>query len=370
MELDQYQQAWKSTAGQTKVKIDTVRLAKAVHESHRGFQSTIYWRDCREVGVGLLLLIYWVYKGLTTTMPWTWWLGVPALIWVIGFILVDRKLHPQRPSEPGEPLNFYAKEAVTQVEHQIWLLRNVFWWYLLPLGVSVMAFFVQTSWNDAASWLGFSLEMFFLSLFVFVVYWGIYWLNQHAVRVSLEPRRHELLKLVAGFESQASGEESTQDVDLLASFNDRNRDCALGSEAWVANWNQIVPSWRVAVAIVVPAVIGALGGLASGLWLRVPAMGPVFLQTAVGAVLPFEIALFTVIYLSQRMKNQSQVTATDDVPIAPAASEPLEQSGEQPNRLPKAPAVVILVLTVCMGILAILALMSFSLSYELDGSSP
>lgn len=38
-----------------------------------------------------------------------------------------RKRHPQRPSEPGEPLNFYAQEALTQVEHQIWLLRNVFW---------------------------------------------------------------------------------------------------------------------------------------------------------------------------------------------------------------------------------------------------
>lgn len=127
MELDRYKQAWKSTAGQTKVRIDTELLTKAVQKSHRGFQSTISGRDTREVGIALLLLIYWVYKGLTKTMPWTWWLAVPALIWIAGFILVDRKRHPQRPSEPGEPLNFYAKEALTQVEHQIWLLRNVFW---------------------------------------------------------------------------------------------------------------------------------------------------------------------------------------------------------------------------------------------------
>ena len=371
MELDRYKQAWKSTAGQPKVRIDTELLAQAVQKSHRGFQSTINGRDIREVGVALLLLIYWVYKGLTKTMPWTWWLAVPALVWIAGFILVDRKRHPQRPSEPGEPLSFYAKEALTQVEHQIWLLRNVFWWYLLPLGISMMAFFIQTSWTRSDSWWDFLLAVASSSLFVFVIYGAIHWMNQYAVQKDLEPRRQDLLKLVKSIESESNSEESDDVVDLIAAFNDPARDGALGSEAWVANWNQIVPSWRVAMAIIVPTVIGGLCGLVSGLWLRIPEMGPVFFQAVVGAVIPFEIALFTNIYLSHRRKKQMQSTATNEEPIVPAASDLLEQSGDpQPASLPKSPALVILVLTVVIGIMAILSLMSFSMFEGFDGDNP
>jgi CubicO group peptidase (beta-lactamase class C family) len=371
MELDRYKQAWKSTAGQSKVRIDTELLAQAVQKSHRGFQSTINGRDIREVGVALLLLIYWVYKGLTKTMPWTWWLAVPALVWIAGFILVDRKRHPQRPSEPGEPLSFYAKEALTQVEHQIWLLRNVFWWYLLPLGISMMAFFIQTSWTRSDSWWDFLLAVASSSLFVFVIYGAIHWMNQYAVQKDLEPRRQDLLKLVKSIESESNSEESDEVVDLIAAFNDPTRDGALGSEAWVANWNQIVPSWRVAMAIIVPTVIGGLCGLVSGLWLRNPEMGPVFFQAVVGAVIPFEIALFTNIYLSHRRKKQMQSTATNKEPIVPAASDLLEQSGDpQLASLPKSPALVILVLTLVIGILAILSLISFSSFEGFDSDGP
>jgi CubicO group peptidase (beta-lactamase class C family) len=370
MELDRYKQAWKSTAGHTKVTIDREVLAQAVQKSHQGFQSTINGRDIREVSVALLLLIYWVYTGLTKTMPWTWWLTVPALIWIAGFILVDRKRHPQRPSEPGEPLCFYAKEALTQVEHQIWLLRNVFWWYLLPFCISMMAFFVHVSWNTSSSWVELSISVVFWTVFVFVIYGLVYWMNQYAVQKTLEPRRQDLLKLVKSIESESS-EESEEVVDLLAAFNDPARDGALGSEAWVANWNQIVPSWRVAMAIIVPTVIGGLCGLVSGLWLRISDMGPVFFQAVVGAVIPFEIALFTNIYLSHRRKKQLPSTATNEEPIATKVSDLQAQSGDQHlPRLPKSPALVILVLTLFIGILAVLSLISFSMFDGFDSDSP
>jgi CubicO group peptidase (beta-lactamase class C family) len=371
MELDRYKQAWKSTAGHPKVTIDREVLAKAVQKSHQGFQSTINGRDTREVGVALLLLFYWVYTGLTKTIPWTWWLTVPALIWVAGFILVDRKRHPQRPSEPGEPLSFYAKEALTQVEHQIWLLRNVFWWYLLPFCISLMAFFVHVSWNTSSSWVELSFSVVFWIVFVFVIYGLVYWLNQYAVRKTLEPRRQDLLKLVASLESESNSKESDEVVDLIAAFNDPARDGALGSEAWVASWNQIVPSWRIAMAIIVPTVVGGLCGLVSALWLRISEMGPVFFQAVVGAVIPFEIALFTNIYLSHRRKKRTQSAATNKEPIAPEASDLPEQSGNQYlASLPKSPALVILVLTVVIGIMAILSLMSFSMFEGFDGDNP
>ena len=38
------------------------------------------------------------------------------------------------------------------------------------------------------------------ALFVVLVYWGIYGLNQYAVRKNLEPRRQELESLLAGLD--------------------------------------------------------------------------------------------------------------------------------------------------------------------------
>ena len=78
---------------------------------------------------------------------------MPAITWVIGFILVDRIRHKQQPSEPGEPLLDCVKVSLTQVEHQIWLLRNVFWWYLLPFTIAILAFFAQLAWlNHSGFW--------------------------------------------------------------------------------------------------------------------------------------------------------------------------------------------------------------------------
>ena len=46
------------------------------------------------------------------------------------------------------------ESSLAQVEHQIWLLRNVFWWYLLPLALATLAFFGQVAWQvRSGGWL-------------------------------------------------------------------------------------------------------------------------------------------------------------------------------------------------------------------------
>jgi hypothetical protein len=40
-----------------------------------------------------------------------------------------------------------------------------------------------------------------VALFVTLLYWGIYWLNQFAVRKSLEPRRQELKTLLTSLDN-------------------------------------------------------------------------------------------------------------------------------------------------------------------------
>jgi hypothetical protein len=99
------------------------------------------------------------------------------------------------------------------------LLRNVFWWYLLPFAIAILAFFGQVSWQMAIEtneWLpalGFGT---FLSAFIFALYYWIYYINQRAVRTQLEPRRQELLALQASLSEDNSSEVSGESPILLS----------------------------------------------------------------------------------------------------------------------------------------------------------
>jgi hypothetical protein len=203
MDSDKYQLAWQAHFSHTRVTIDPDLLLKVVQRNQRDFRATILRRDVIEVGVGLLLLPYWFYAGITQSLPWTWWLSVPAIVFVVGFFLVDRMRHPETSSDPGEPLLSCVKNSLTQVEHQIWLLCNVFWWYLLPPTISILAFFAHVTWLRSEDWLHV-LGHAGVFVFLFAICSYIYYVNQYAVRKQLEPRRQELLTLLTSL-----GDETT-----------------------------------------------------------------------------------------------------------------------------------------------------------------
>src|ERR1051325_6421200 len=104
MSPDEYQQAWHAQSAQTRVTIDPDLLLNALQRSQRDFRAMIFWRDFREVGLASLMLPLWFVLGTMFSPPWTWYLVVPAIVWGIGFILVDRMRHKQRPIGPGEAL--------------------------------------------------------------------------------------------------------------------------------------------------------------------------------------------------------------------------------------------------------------------------
>src|SRR3972149_1923598 len=211
MNPDKYQQAWQAQSSQTSVTIDTDLLRKEVQRNQRSFRSSIFWRDFREIAVGIVMLPVWFYLGSALSLPWTWYLAVPAGLWLIGFFLVDRRLHKQRPTEPGEPLLESVRKSLAEMEHQIWLLRNVFWWYLLPFTIPIQAFFAHTALLMSDNWLAALGSATPYFLFLVVLYYFIDYLNQRAVRVDLVPRRQELLALLASL-----GDESTESAAMTS----------------------------------------------------------------------------------------------------------------------------------------------------------
>jgi hypothetical protein len=206
MDPDNLKQAWQTQPSKTRLTIDAELLLKEVQRNEQYLAATIFWRDVREVGISLLMMPLWIYLGIRLSLPWTWYLMVPALLWIAWYMLADRRRHKRQPGEAGEPLRQHVEGSLAQVEHQIWLLRNVLWWYLLPLALPILAFFSQIAWRMRTGgwWTAFAFAVI-NSVVVALVFAGVYWLNQYAVRAGLEPRRRELETLLMNLEDETPG---------------------------------------------------------------------------------------------------------------------------------------------------------------------
>jgi hypothetical protein len=196
MDPDQFKQSWRMQSSQTRLTIDADLLLAEVRRNQHYFTAMIFWRDFREVGVCLVMIPLWIYMGSRSGLPWTFYLAVPAVLWVAVYMLVDRMRHERQPPEPGEPLRKHVMNSLAQVEHQIELLRNVHWWYLMPLALAYLAFVGQVTWQERSGGWWTALAAFLVLGIGTIVFVGIYWLNQYAVRGELEPRRRELETLL------------------------------------------------------------------------------------------------------------------------------------------------------------------------------
>jgi hypothetical protein len=198
---DPLQEAWQS---QPLPPVDADQLIREFRRGQQQFAAMIFRRDALEVGVCLLLLPIWVGMGVRIGLPWTWYLIMPGIAWIAAFMTIDRRRQGRRRAPPGDPLVRSVESSLAEVEHQIWLLRNVHWWYLLPLAVPMLAFFAHIFWQLSR---GNVWEAAIATSFITVVVVGInawlYWINQVAVRSTLEPRRRELASMLQSLSDES-----------------------------------------------------------------------------------------------------------------------------------------------------------------------
>jgi hypothetical protein len=193
---DELKQAWQAQTSPPRLTADASHVLEEVRRNERQFAAIIFFRDVREIGVALFMVPVWIIMGIKMRLPWSWWLAIPAMLWVAGFLLVDRKRQRQKQSAPGDSLRGSIESSLAQVEHQIWLLRNVFWWYELPLFAALTAFAAHVALGAGSSRLETLAGFAVIDSVFALVFWFIYWLNQRAVRKDLEPRRKELQALL------------------------------------------------------------------------------------------------------------------------------------------------------------------------------
>ena len=174
-------------------------------------------------------------------------------------------------------------------------------------------------------------------IFLFLLYGWVYRLNQRAVRDQLEPRRIDLQKLITYLEGESHIEDANEMMDIVSALSGTDGNAGLSPNwaRWAENWNRIIPSWREVAIILVPTLVGASLGF------RFPLtdMGPVFFQSVVAAVIPFEIAFFGLWYLSYRRHKEHPLSGKGSV-------------------RPNTPAIVTIVMITVISILAFAAVFS------------
>jgi hypothetical protein len=196
MNFEELQNAWQAQEPGAKVTISADVLLKEVRRNQQQFRRTIFWRDTREVGGCFLLFLFFTHRGWVYN-DWTDCLVGFAALGVGAFMVADRFRQRHKQPAPNDSLKGCAESSLHQVNHQIWLLKNVFWWYLLPAIASVSISVLVHKWNSSEPLIPTLIQIAASLAFVGAVYGGAYWLNQFAVRKYLHPRRAELETLLA-----------------------------------------------------------------------------------------------------------------------------------------------------------------------------
>lgn len=194
MNFEDLQKAWQSQDAAAKVTINAELLLKEVRRNQQCFRRMTFWRDVREVGVAALLVPVFLYSGWKT--HWTLYLSAFACLVVGADMVLDRLQQRKVTPDLHGSLKECAITSLAEVCHQIWLLKNILWNYILPLSVPGLLFFGWCAWSLPLPVTARILSLLFLAVFSVLVDVFVYWLNQAAVKKDLEPRRQELEKLL------------------------------------------------------------------------------------------------------------------------------------------------------------------------------
>jgi hypothetical protein len=191
MNIDDAKRAWRDEWSQEPLEfaaiVSTVRTAER-------FRSKVFRRDLLETAAALLV-IGALSPALFLFKDWLPWLGIWAILlgaFEIVVVLHWTRLHIGE-TPVDAPLKVYFQRERQRVDTQIWLMRNVGWWYCAPIVIGVCMF-----------WVGLLLPFVVAAIvacLVFVAFGGwIHTVNLRFVHRDLIPLRQTLAEAERAFE--------------------------------------------------------------------------------------------------------------------------------------------------------------------------
>lgn len=203
MNLDDFKEPWQRRQRELDGRVDHV--IKKVRSRMAGFDRTIWFRDMHESFVAVILIAWYSYDLLQPqNLPGKCGaaLGILACIGIIAVLHWARE--KGKVARADLPVDAYCAAELERVDRQIWLLKNVHWWYLGPLFIAVAVQIVAKSPDPSG--------LIMLLTLVVPLFGFIYWLNRQAVRTQLMPLRQAL---ILANEEDSEGHEATHHEKII-----------------------------------------------------------------------------------------------------------------------------------------------------------
>ena len=202
---------WDAQSKQQLYAIDEAALHKRVSHKSRQFNRRVFWRDVREIGVGVLSALFLTEEGLVVALtgegfffasrysapPATaGYLFVAAACFLFSavFMYAGRKRQQKLEQRFDSTLQGDLEKDLSQTSYQIRLLTGVVWWSLLPSFVgTALALYVVSLLNSDTR-----IEMFLMILLVIPA--AFFWVRRCNLKVienKLLPRQRDLESLRA-----------------------------------------------------------------------------------------------------------------------------------------------------------------------------
>lgn len=189
MNLDELKQEWRATNAAAVTQRQREALIATTCRRVEGFWGQIFRRDAIEMGAAGLVAFFFGRTALASDRSTLERVGAGIVVAGAAYIVYRLLVARRRPPAPAvdAPLREYCDAELARVDAQIELLQTVLAWYVAPLMMGLLIISLGAH--------GMTAPFFYNAAFYAVVAWGVYALNQYAVREQVMPLRDQLVAL-------------------------------------------------------------------------------------------------------------------------------------------------------------------------------
>lgn len=199
-DFDTMQLLWQQDPGTGRFSIDADSMHREILKQSKRFDSQVRFRDYLEGTLGFLIAIFFavvpvLMRGAAPWYAdWAWFALSAGCLFVACAFVYQRRQAQQWTTDDSQPISTSLRNSRDHLEHQIYLLRNVLWWYCLPIELPlVLVAFTSPMFE------GFRVAYTLASL---AFMGGIVAYNLWHVRHNLMPQRDAVTHLLQSTEGQ------------------------------------------------------------------------------------------------------------------------------------------------------------------------
>ena len=138
MTMDEIKETWDNQDEPELVQFDREKLVTSLRREQSRFNRAIFWRDFREVGCAVVVIIVLLATRAGEDFVWPLHLSVALLIGVGVYLLWYTRQWKEKEQQFSNSLRDELRKTWAQLDHQQRLLRwLVIWVYILPIFVVI-----------------------------------------------------------------------------------------------------------------------------------------------------------------------------------------------------------------------------------------